>query len=130
VNSAAIAGTLMLDSDDLLDPTAQSRAISLLTDADINGIARKGKAFRPVEGNTGTAVADTFVLNDNGTFYLAVFNFSASSSATKSINLARAGLNGSTTYTVTDQWGGSISSAAGTLNVTLGAKESKLYKLN
>ncbi|MFD2614956.1 carbohydrate-binding protein [Paenibacillus gansuensis] len=131
VNSGAIAGTVFLNGDDLRDTASQARASQLLTNNQVNGVARKGKAFRAIEGNTGSGAANAFVLNDGaGVYYLAVFNYSTTSGTTVSVNLGRAGLNGSTSYTVTDLWTGGTSTASGSLSVTLGAKQSKLFKLN
>ncbi|ANE45667.1 hypothetical protein SY83_04410 [Paenibacillus swuensis] len=130
VNSAVIAGTVFLNGNDLQDSNQQNMALSLLTNANVNAVARKGKAFRLIEGNTGTSAADSFVLNDGGIYYLALFNYNTGSSKSMSINLGRAGLSGSTSYTVTNLWDNSSSTASGTLNVTLGPSQSKLLKLN
>jgi hypothetical protein len=105
-------------------------ASTLLLNDRVNSLARKGKAFRAIEGNTGTIAADSFVLNDSGTYYLAVFNYSSSSTKNMSVNLARAGLNGSTNYNVTDIWSGSASTAQGTLSVSLSASQSKMFVLS
>ncbi len=130
VNLSAIAGTLFLDSDNLKNAKAQSRAVNYLTNANINALAKLNMAFRPVEGNTGEVPANVYVLEDNGTYYLAVFNFSSSSSSTVNVDLARAGLSGTADYTVTDLWTGAASSARGTYSVTLGAMQSTIVRLN
>ena len=46
-NSAVIAGTMMLDSDDLSDPQWQERALKILTNPQINAVAKQGGAFHP-----------------------------------------------------------------------------------
>jgi hypothetical protein len=130
VNSAVISGTVFLDSNDLTVSNQQTMATSLLLNDRVNSLARKGRAFRAIEGNTGTGAADSFVLNDNGIYYLAVFNYSSSSTKNMSVNLARAGLNGSTNYNVTDIWSGSASTAQGTLSVSLSASQSKMFVLS
>lgn len=130
VNSAVIAGTVFLNGNDLTQSAEQGRALQLLTNNSVNEVARKGKAFRAVEGNTGSAAADAFVLQDGSAYYLALFNYSLTSARTVSLSLARAGLSGSATYTVSDLWSGTTSTASGTLNVQLAAGQSKLLKLN
>ncbi len=60
---------------------------------------------------------------------MAVFNYDLSNPLSTQIDLGRAGLNGSTTYSVTDLWTGTTSSATGSLNVSLGAAESTILKL-
>lgn len=129
VVSAAIAGTVFLAGDDLSREPGQSLSRTYLTNDRINSVARLGRTFRPVEGNTGNAGADVFVLQNGTTTYLAVFNYSGSS-VTKTINLARAGLNGTTTYSVTDLWSNAATTATGNLVVTLGPAESTLVRLN
>lgn len=129
VNSAVISGTVFLNSDDVHDAQAQGYMNELLTNEEVNRVARLGKAFQAVEGNTGASAADTFVLNDNGTYYVAVFNYSSASSMAKSVDLARAGLSGSSAYLRTDLWTGAEDKVSGAMQVNLQPAESKLFKL-
>jgi alpha-galactosidase len=129
VNAVAISGTVFLDSNDLTVTSQQNMALSLLRNNNVNGVGRKQKAFRALEGNTGSSAADSFVLNDNGTFYLALFNYSSTSGKSMSISLSRAGLSGMQAYTVANLWSGAISTVTGTLNVTLSASQSQLLRL-
>lgn len=104
--SAAIAGTLMIDSDDFRIGEARERAAQILTNEEINAVAKKGVAFRPVEGNTGDGACDTFVYYDEEeeALYLAVFNFSAEKSKTMELDLERLGLDASREYEMYDLW--------------------------
>jgi len=127
VINAAISGTVFLNSDDLAGAGGQSLAQNCLTRPGINEVARAGVSFRPVEGNTGANASDVFVRRDGNTWYVAVFNYS-SSSATKTLNLARLGIAG--IYTAVDLWSGALSSMSGsTWNVNLGARQAKLFRL-
>ena len=127
-SASAIAG-MFLDSDKLADDAAaQARAKELLTRPGILALARKGRTFRPIEGNTGDRAADAFVLQDGTTSYLAVFNYNAQS-MTKAIELARAGLRSTEKYEVTDLWTGSVSSVSRTLSVPLEASQGTLLRL-
>ncbi|MWV47213.1 carbohydrate-binding protein [Paenibacillus sp. HJL G12] len=130
VNAAAISGTVYLNSDDVSNPDARKYMESLLIHPEVNALAVKGKAFKPVEGNTGTKAADSFVLEDKGTYYLAVFNYTGDP-ATRQIDLKRAGvaLAGTKPVQVTDLWTGSTQTSSGTLDVSLKGGESKLYKI-
>ncbi|MGG4091004.1 carbohydrate-binding protein [Paenibacillus lautus] len=131
VNAAAISGTVFLNSDDVTDATARQYMETLLTNPEVNGLAMKGKAFRPVEGNTGTQAANVFVLDDQGTHYVAVFNYTHNA-AQHTVDLVRAGIasEGAASYTVTDVWSGQSQTVSGSsLDVTLKAAESKLYKI-
>jgi alpha-galactosidase len=130
VNASAISGTVFMNSDDVRDPAAQQYMTSLLTDPQINAVAFKGKAFRPVEGNTGTGAADTFVLHDKkGEYYLAVFNYTRAN-ALKTIDLQRAGITGAASYTVTDLWSDVQTTAGDSLAVNLGPAQSVIYKIS
>ncbi len=126
--SAVISGTVFLDGDDLTEATGQALARAYLTDGRLNDVVRLGRAFRPVEGNTGTSAATEFVLVDGTTYYLAVFNFGTSATTT-SVDLARAGLDGTHAYAVSDLWSGVASSATGTLSVALEAGSGKIFTL-
>jgi hypothetical protein len=130
VNGAAITGTVFLNNDDLSDVIAQNRASAYLTNPNINNLAKRGKSFRPVEGNTGVGAADTFTLDDSGEHYIAVFNYDTNLSAAKTVDLSRAGLKGNTNYSVTDLWTNATTSATGSLSFTLNPGESTIVKLD
>ncbi|CAM4326616.1 hypothetical protein FHS16_000867 [Paenibacillus endophyticus] len=128
VNSAVISGTVFLNSDDVNDPAAQELMKQLLTNKQVNEVALKGKAFKPVEGNTGTASADVFVLKDGKDYYVAVFNFT-NEAAVKSVDFARAGLPHASKVKVTDLWTNETTQATGSLQVDLLGAQSKLFKI-
>ncbi|WNS46710.1 S-layer homology domain-containing protein [Paenibacillus sp. MMS20-IR301] len=129
MNSGVIAGTVLLDSDDVNDAKAQEYMTALYNNTDILGVALKGQAFKPLEGNTNANAADTFVLQDGSDYYLAVFNYSATAPAEKNVNLARAGLDAAEFYTMKDLWTGQTTSITGSWALTLQPAESKLVKL-
>ncbi|ALS26483.1 carbohydrate-binding protein [Paenibacillus sp. 32O-W] len=129
VNAAAISGTVYLNSDDVRDPVAGQLMVSLLTNPRVNAVALKGKAFRPVEGNTGAQAADTFVLHDKkGEYYVAVFNYTQSG-VSKTVDLQRAGLTDAARYTATDLWTGARTTVGGEWTVELGPAQSAIFKL-
>lgn len=123
----AISGTVFLNSDDLASATGQSLARQCLTHQPINEVARAGVSFRAVENNTGTNAADVFVRQDGGTWYVAVFNYTPSA-VNKALTPSRLGLAGN--YTAVDLWSGSVASVgAATWNVSLAARQAKLFRL-
>lgn len=125
--SGAISGTVFLNGDDLASTTGQNLARTCLTNASINEVARAGVGFLPVEGNTGTNATQVFVRQAGSTWYVAVFNYTASST-NNTVNLARLGISGS--YTAQDLWSGSLSTVSGTTwLVSLGARQAKLFRL-
>ncbi len=130
--SAIISGGMILDSSAYLeDPTARALAEKVYTNPRINTLAG-GRAFRPLEGDTGDQSADAFVREDNGSYYLAVFNFNGAANDSKRIQLPRVAktLADAGGVDVTDVWTGtSLGRSIGTLNVSLEPAESKLLKL-
>ncbi|OMF36000.1 carbohydrate-binding protein [Paenibacillus sp. FSL H8-0548] len=128
VNSAAISGTVFLSSDDVSDPAAQDLMKKLLTNKQVNEVALKGQAFKPVEGNTGTGAADMFIMQEGKNYYLAVFNYT-NDPVSKTVDFARAGIPSSSKVKVTDLWTNVSSQAAGQLKVDLKGAQSKLYKI-
>ncbi len=124
--SGAVAG-MMLDGDDLTVAAGQAAAQKYLTNAAIDNVARVGQSFMPVEGNTGNSAVSTFVRQDGATWCLAVFNYT-SSSANRTIDLNRVGLPPGF-YLMTNLWDGTTSTVSGSFNVSLNAKQSKLFRL-
>ncbi|QGQ94688.1 alpha-galactosidase [Paenibacillus psychroresistens] len=129
VTSAVIAGTVYLDGDDLRNPVSQVIAEANLTNSAVNEIARKGSAFRPLEGNSGIDSGDTFTLHDEKNDYIAVFNFQTSESKSKTISLFRAGLKPDMAYSIVDLWSGRKFTATNLLTLNLAPKQSMLLKL-
>ena len=128
VNSAVISGTVFLNSDDVNDPAAQELMKKLLTNKQVNDVALKGKAFKPVEGNTGTGAADMFVMQEGKDYYLAVFNYT-NESVTKTIDFKRSGIPDVSLANVTDLWTNESSQVTGQWTVSLDGAQSKLFKI-
>ena len=127
VNASVITGTVLLDSDDLLEAKAQARAQALLTNDAVLEVARAGRSFRPVEGDAGVKAAKVFTRREpDGSMYVAVFNYSETQPAEIRVELARMGLEGKRAYEVTDLWSGGRREVRGELGVSLGAAESVL----
>ena len=128
ITSGAVAG-FMQNADDLTDSGSPPLVQKWLTNSSINGLLALGLNFRPVEDNTGTTPVNVLVAQKGAVYYVAVFNYDITKPFSTTIDLGRAGLNSSTTYTVTDLWTGTTSSATGSLPVSLGAAESTILKL-
>jgi hypothetical protein len=129
VNSAVISGTVFMNSDDVDNPAAQELMKKLLTNKQVNEVALKGKAFRPVEGNTGTGAADMFVMKDGADYYVAVFNYT-NEPVTKTLDFKRAGIPAASKAKATDLWTNKDSEiTAGQLKVELNGAQSMLYKI-
>jgi autotransporter-associated beta strand protein len=124
--NGAVTG-VFLDGDDLTTSSGQSAAQGVLTNAAIDNVARVGQTFTPVEGNTGTAAGNFFVRQDGTTWCIAVFNYT-SGATIETVNLSRCGLPAGN-YVATNLWDGTTSIVTGSFNVSLNAKQSKLFQL-
>ncbi len=126
VISGAVTG-LMLDGDDLTSASGQLGAQTSLTNASVDNVARVGRSFMPVEGNTGTSAVNQFVRQDGSTWQLAVFNYTSNSAST-TVNLSRVGLPAGY-YILSNLWDRSVSTVNGSFGVSLNACQSKLFSL-
>jgi hypothetical protein len=126
--SSIVTGGIFIDGDDLTGAGGQALARTYLTSAAFDDLARLGKPFRPIDGNSGAATATALVLQDGPRLTLALFNTSGAA-ANASVDLARAGLDPSHAYAVTDLWTGAQSTATGTLTVSIDAASGKLLRL-
>jgi hypothetical protein len=125
--SGAVTG-MMLNGDDLSSLAGQNAASAYLSNGAINDVARSGRTFRPIEGNTATSAVDRFVRQDGDTWLIAVFNYSTLFSSTKTIDLTRAGLPAGT-YRAVNLWDGSAATVSGSMSVSHSARQAKLFRL-
>ena len=126
--SGVVSGTLMLDGDDLSSPDGQSAALANLMNPRLNAVARIGKAFRPLEAQSGASATDVLTMDNAGVHYIAAFNYSGSA-AVKVVDLSRAGLNPQQTYSVVDLETGTQSTATGNLSISLQGTDAKVVAL-
>ena len=131
LNSAVVAGSLILSGDDTLDAKARERVTPLLGNKEVMALARAGRTFRPVNGDTGSGASDVFVRHDHApdVSYVGVFNYSPSDSVVKRLDLSRLGLSGSATYRVYDLWSKQTRQARGSLSVALAPGSSTVLRL-
>ena len=128
--SAVISGTMLLNSDDYRQEAAKERAGEILTKTEILDIARAGKTFRPVEGNTGEKACDSFVRQkEDGSLYLAVFNFSDTETKQMELSLERLGLQAKKPYIAKDLWSGETMRVEDTIRIELGQAQPKIFLL-
>ena len=129
-HTGVICGSLMLTSDDYGIPEARERARTILTNEEINAIARKGESFRPVSGAAGEFAADTFVRKDEDATIAAVFNYSLSDERLVAIPLEKLGLTPGHPYKVKDLWTKKVTEPqSNTLRLTLLPAQSTILKI-
>lgn len=131
MTSGIVTGTLITGDDYSTTGAWTTTAQSLLQNQDLLNISRNGngKAFQPVEGNTGDQPNELFTTTIGNYQYLAIINY-GSAAKTYTINLARIGLNPTATYSaVKELFTGVTSTASGSLNVTVPASDTKIYRI-
>lgn len=129
-HTGVICGSLMLTSDDYGIPEARERAVTILTNEEINAIARKGESFRPVSGAAGEFAADTFVRKDEDATIAAVFNYSLSDERHAEIPLEKLGLNPALPCKIKDLWTKKVTEINdGTIRLDLIPAQSTILKI-
>lgn len=124
--NCAITG-VFLDGDSFTNASSQSAAISNLTNAAINAVARMGQTFLPVEGNTGSSASTLFTGWQGSNSYLAVFNYSTNPSVTN-INLTRAGISGA--VGAVDLWSSAVVPVTNnSMTVSLNGAQARLFRM-
>jgi alpha-galactosidase len=88
--SAIISGGMILDSSRLADdPQGQEPASAVYDNRRLFAVASEGRAFRPVEGDTGDRAAAASTRRAADGVYLAVFNFDEKQPQTITVPLVR-----------------------------------------
>lgn len=132
-NSGAITGTMMLLSDKYNTTGIREITRMITSNKAINDIARMGRAFRPVEGNTGNQPTNLFTLSDSDSdsedFYLAVFDYSRTSGGTVNVDLERIGLLKGVDYVAEDLWSKTKINIKDSFTVNLLPSQSTIYKI-
>ncbi len=124
--NCAITG-IFLNGSILTNSSSVSVAQMCLTNAAINTVASVGETFLPVEGNTGTSAGTMFMRQDGSTWCLAVFNYT-SAATNETVTLSRVGLPAGT-FAATNLWDGTSQAVSGSFNISLNAKQAKLFRL-
>ncbi|OAS16074.1 alpha-galactosidase [Paenibacillus oryzisoli] len=129
LNASLIAGTVLLMGDDFRHEEARTRAGDWLSRPELLTIAKTGKSFVPVEGNTDAGSDHVFYQMTDKNCWIAVFNFNKDETVEKRISIERLGLPGNTTYWLHDLWEETVLQSKGDISVRLKPAESKIFKL-
>src|SRR5260370_1543172 len=74
--SAIISGGMIMDSSRLADdPQGRELAQAVYNDREWFAVASEGKAFRPIEGNTGDKAAAAFIRPAAPRIYVSLFHY-------------------------------------------------------
>ncbi len=126
--SSVITGTFITGDDFSTHGPWSERAEDWYRNPELLRIVANGKAFQPVEGNTGKDAASMFVRKIDGQLYLAVFNY-GQRPASFTIDATRIGLSPGRSYTSTELLQGGQVTFTGNTTVTVPAADAALYKL-
>lgn len=111
--ASAIAGTVMMLSDDYQRSKARERTLQFASNREINRMAAAGVSFCPVESNHDSA-SSAFTAVIDGKQYIALFHWH-NGEETVCVDCARAGLRPGTAYT--ELWSGdSVQDEKGTIS--------------
>ncbi|NQX58713.1 alpha-galactosidase [Paenibacillus qinlingensis] len=129
LNASLIAGTVLLMGDDFRNEEARTRAGDWLSRPELLTIAKTGKSFVPVEGNTDAGSDHVFYQMTDKNCWIAVFNFNKDETVEKRISIERLGLPQNATYWLHDLWEDTVLQSKGDISVRLKPAESKIFKL-
>lgn len=124
--NCAITG-MFLNGSLLTNAASISTARTCLTNPGINALARLGQTFRPVDGAAGTGAGNIFAEQNGRNWYIAVFNYTGSST-NETVSLGSVGLP-SGPYVATDLWSGATSMVTNAFNVSLNERQARLFSL-
>jgi len=127
--SGLITGTPILGDDFSTSGIWDSRNQNYAQNQELLDISRAKTAFQPIEANTGTNASELFVKQIGSLVYVAVVNY-GTSSKTFNINLGRAGLSTSTSYSVKELYTATTTTVTGTLSATVPASDSRIYRFS
>ncbi|WPU92261.1 alpha-galactosidase [Mucilaginibacter sabulilitoris] len=122
--SAAITGTFITGDDFSEHGQWSARAKAWYQNKELLKVIENGKAFEPVEGNTGENASEMFTRKIGNAVYLAVFNYS-NEPKQLTIDAKRIGLSLQKKYIVRELLQGNQAS----MNIKIGAADAALYKL-
>ncbi len=130
VTSSVITG-LFCSGDDFSSSASailKQKAETFLTNYEVNNVARKAKAFYPVESGAGNRAANMFMQNVGDTLYLAVFNY-GNSTINATINFERIGLTASEEYTFHEIWNDTKVNYNNSWQASIPYRDVKFYKI-
>lgn len=110
----------------------KQRVRKFLTVPAVNDIARIGKSFRPVYGHkpsAGKRSEQFFMLEHEGSVYVAVFNFSSRTESHR-LPMEILGLSSDNRYRATELWTGKQVSRQGTFDCKVKGKDVQLWKID
>ncbi len=125
--SSLVTGTVITGDDFSVHGQWSSRARSFYQDHDLLNLIKSGKAFRPVEGDTGKGASEMFTRQTGPDFFLAVFNYGTAAKNYK-IDLSRLGLSAGAKYQIRELLQHGAAPAGKSMQIRLSGSDAVLYK--
>lgn len=129
VTSGIITGLYIIGDDfsKAGEPESKQKAKKYLTNATVNSIAN-GKAFRPVEGNSEDCEYKFVRMDEDGTCYCAVFNYTGKEEKVTLV-MERLGLDPEQKYQVKELWRRIETSAKKQMDILVPAQDVMLFQI-
>ena len=130
LTSGIVTGLFLLGDDFSQggDPRTKERARRMLGNPAICTLAASRSNFRPVEHGSDKASNAFIWLCEDGSSYLALFNYDKTA-YDYTFDLERLGLSPGTSYRATELWSGRTLTIADRTVQTIGAKDCQLFRL-
>jgi len=127
--ASVIGGGMMIEGDNLENPAAEARVLSIFSHKAALDLARRAPRFLPVSGTTGDKAGDAFIYRqDARTAYVAMFNFDKTVSKSIMLPLARLGLP-AVEWNGTNLWTGKTETVRDRVQVTMLPTDCALIRL-
>lgn len=127
--SALVTGTWVSGDDFSMDGQWTARVKKYYQNAELIKLVKNGKAFKPLDGNTGTGASEIFTQQVGDTFYVAAFNY-GKDAKTFSISSQRLGINTSKLTDKAELLENNPVEINGNLQFKLNGVDAALYKFN
>ncbi|MFR0679204.1 FG-GAP-like repeat-containing protein [Dysgonomonas mossii] len=138
ITSGVITGLYMLGNNTSLrgsylgKQTIRDRELKMLTNKDINSIAKIKKSFYPVEGHKASGYdksENLFMLTEGKHTYIAVFNFDGNS-LSGTIDFSRLGVTIKQGTEIKELWTGTyVDVTGGSLSYSVPSKDVRVYRI-
>ena len=127
LTSGLITGTLITGDDFSVPGDWDKPAESLLQNKELLDIASTGKAFMPLDGNTGDKANEVFYRKMNGFLYVALLNYTKAQHEFN-IPLSRLGLT-KTSYNAKELFGSAEINVDGSLKLSVSQQDAAILKI-
>jgi len=127
--SAIVTGTFITGDDFSKTGQWTVRAKEWYQNKELLKVIANGKAFEPVDGNTGIAASAMFTKKVGNDFYLAVFNYKNDASSF-TIDAKRIGLPADKTYTMVELLQNKTIKLNGNSEIELPAADARIFKVS